>query len=117
MFLYPGGHINIEDQNPLKAAKREVKEETGLTDIKVLSIFKNELIPIDIDTHIINYNKKLNLPEHYHFDFRYIFTIDNITEIKLEQEEVSEYRWITLEELKENMNYGKIIEKIIQILN
>ena len=36
MYLYPGGHVDSSDNNPLTAAKREVKEETGLVNIKNL---------------------------------------------------------------------------------
>lgn len=73
IYTYPGGHIDLSDTNPLEAAIREVKEETGLMDFKEVNISKNELVPIDIDTHIIHYNERLNLPQHYHFDFRYLF--------------------------------------------
>lgn len=30
MYLYPGGHIDGEDESLLEAAKRELKEETAL---------------------------------------------------------------------------------------
>ena len=33
-YIYPGGHIDLSDINPLDAAIREVKEETGLIDFK-----------------------------------------------------------------------------------
>lgn len=116
MFIYPGGHINIDDFNPLVAAKREVKEETGIIDVEVLKISDDELVPIDIDTHIINYNERLKLPKHYHFDFRYLFFIDKISEINIDINESSKYKWITSEELLNDLNYGKVIEKIIKIL-
>ena len=116
MFLYPGGHVNRDDLTPLIAAQREVREETGLSDLDVLKIFDNELIPIDIDTHIINYNDRLNLPEHYHFDFRYLFVIDKISEINVDVDEISMYRWMDLEELMKDSNYRNIITKIFEIL-
>lgn len=116
MFLYPGGHINEDEVTPLIAAKREVKEETGLIDLEVLKISNNELIPIDIDTHIINYNDRLKLPKHYHFDFRYMFFIDKISEINIDIDEISNYKWICIEELKKDLNYGKVAEKIIKFL-
>ena len=60
MFLYPGGHIESNDVNPLYASKREILEETGLNDLEQLKVSNNELIPIDIDTHMIDYNERLN---------------------------------------------------------
>ena len=47
-------------------------EETGLSNLKQLKLSENEQIPIDIDTHLIEYNERLNLLAHYHVDFRYL---------------------------------------------
>ena len=116
MFIYPGGHINIDDVNPLIAAQREVKEETGIIDVEVLKISNDELVPIDIDTHMINYNERLKLPKHYHFDFRYLFLIEKISKINIDINESSNYKWINIEELIKDLNCGKVIEKIIKIL-
>ena len=115
MYLYPGGHIDETDKNTLEAAKREIKEETSLTNLNNLKLTNNELIPIDIDTHIIPYNEYHNLPQHYHFDFRYLF-IDKIENIKLDTES-SEYKWLDLEELRKDINYGKIVTKLEKLLN
>ena len=112
MFLYPGGHIDSSDINALEAAKREVKEETGISNVKEIALSNNELVPIDIDTHLIPYNERLDLPEHYHFDFRYLFTIENIKEVKLDLSESSNFKWISIEELENDKNYGKIVKKI-----
>ena len=112
MFLYPGGHIDSNDINPLEASKREVFEETGFDDIEEVLLSDNKLIPIDIDTHVIPYNERLNLPEHYHFEFRYLFMIDSIKEVKLDLSESSKLKWISIDELKNDKNYGKIAEKI-----
>ena len=111
MFLYPGGHIDSSDVNPLEASKREVIEETGISDINEVIISNNELIPIDVDTHLISYNERLNLPSHYHFEFRYLFTIDNICDVKLDFSESSKFKWISKEELSQDKNYGKIVDK------
>lgn len=116
MFLYPGGHIEIDDINPLETSKREIYEETGINKLEQIILSNNELIPIDIDTHLIPYNKRLDLPEHYHFEFRYLFTIDSIKNVKLDKEESSRYKWIDIDELREDKNYGKILEKIESIL-
>lgn len=111
MFLYPGGHIDNEDNNPLEASKREINEETGLNNIIELAISDNELVPIDIDTHVINYNKRLDLPQHYHFEYRYLYVIDKIENIKVDSNESSEYKWISVEELRQDKNYGRIVDK------
>lgn len=116
IYLYPGGHINNEDHNPLEAAIREVEEETGLNNLKIIRICDDELIPFDIDTHIIEYNERLDLPSHYHFDIRYLFEVDSINDIKIDEEELRDYKWIDYNELKNDLNFGKVIEKIENIL-
>ena len=117
MFLYPGGHVDNNDINTLQASKREILEETGLDNLEQLKVSDNELIPIDIDTHKIVYNDRLNLPEHYHFDFRYLFMLDKISDIKTDTEELSDYKWISVEELSNDPNYGRIATKIAKLLN
>lgn len=117
MYLYPGGHIDSNDKDPLYSSKREIFEETGLCELKQFKISENELIPIDIDIHKIDYNQRLNLPEHYHFEFRYLFMIDRISDIKIDYDELSDYKWISIEELSNDVNYGKIAKKIMKLLD
>lgn len=116
MFLYPGGHVDSNDVNTLTAAKREIAEETGLNNLEQLIVSDNELMPIDIDTHKIGYNERLNLPEHYHFDFRYLFVVDKIQDIKTDEDEMSGYKWISLDELTNDPNYGRVAIKIKRII-
>ena len=115
MYLYPGGHIDKEDKNILEAAKRETREETGLTKFKEVLI-GNKIIPIDIDTHRIPYNKRLNLKAHTHFDFRYLFILTEEEKIKQDTKEMGDYKWIDIKELEENNNYGKVVNKLKNIL-
>ena len=111
-FIYPGGHIDKEDTSPLQAAKREIAEETGLTNIQTASNFEDENVPIDIDTQKIEINERLNLPQHFHFDFRYVFVIEKIQEIKIDANELAEFKWIDIEELANNKDFKNVIEKI-----
>ena len=116
MFLYPGGHVDSSDVNTLSAAKREILEETGLDYLEQLKISDDGLMPIDIDTHKIGYNERLNLPEHYHFDFRYLFVVDRIQDIKIDTEEMSDFKWIGLDELINDLNYGSVAAKIKRLI-
>lgn len=116
MFLYPGGHMTSRDQDPLETAMREIKEETGLNDLRELKVTSNELVPMDIDTQRIMYNARLKLPAHYHFDFRYLFMVDRITDVKVDTDELSEYKWIDIDELHKNEKYGWLTEKINKII-
>lgn len=115
MYLYPGGHSEVVDSTPLDTAKREVKEETGIIECTLINE-NEEIVPIDIDTHKIPYDEKRKLPEHYHFDFRYLFVIEKITDVNIDAEELQKYEWIGIEELSKHQNYGRIIEKIKNII-
>ena len=115
LYTYPGGHIDANDDSIVSAAKREVVEETGLKDIKLLEYTDNKNIPFDIDIHLIAYNERLNLPKHFHFDFRYIFIIDKISDVNIDKEELSDFKWIDINDLKSNPNYGNIVKKIEKI--
>lgn len=116
MYLYPGGHIEKDDSTPLEAALREIKEETSLDNLTQLTLTANSLMPFDIDTHIIPYNEYRNLPEHYHFDIRYLFTTDTTENVSIDEAESSGYKWIDIDELAQDINYGKIVTKIKKLI-
>lgn len=84
-----------------------IYEETGLKNLKQLMLSENELVPIDIDTHLIEFNKRLNLPSHYHFDFRYLFTVDLAFHKGVKQEKIQTAKnmlalgFITVEQIAE----------------
>lgn len=116
LYLYPGGHSDSKDISPLETAKRELREETGLCNLNLLSTKYDDVVPFDIDTHLIPYNKRINMPEHYHFDFRYLFSIKKTSDVIIDKSEVSGYKWISSEELSKDKNYGDIIKKISKII-
>lgn len=115
-YLCPGGHVDLTDTNMLMTARREAFEETGLEKLKEKKICELELVPIDIDKHKIEYNERLDLPEHVHFDFRYLFVIDRIMDIKLDANEHRDYKWIDVEELKCSESYARVASKIKKLI-
>lgn len=114
MYLYPGGHVDSSDLSLVAAAKRELIEETGLSNF---TIFNDGDIPIDIDTHIIPFNERVNMPEHYHFDFRYLFFVNEVCDAVLDREECSNYKWVSSNDLLNDINYGNAVSKIKLILS
>ena len=75
-----------------------------------------EILNEETIIHKIGYNQRLNLPEHYHFDFRYLFVVEKIQDIKTDVEEMSGYKWISLDELTNDPNYGKVATKIKRLI-
>ncbi|MGX6960555.1 MAG: NUDIX hydrolase [Rickettsia endosymbiont of Pentastiridius leporinus] len=85
-WLQLGGHCD-GNSNILEVALREAKEESGISEIEVVSdqIF-------DIDVHYIP--KRPNEPAHYHYDVRFLLkTINNDNFIK--NNESHELKWFS----------------------
>lgn len=85
-WLQPGGHIE-DDQTVQEAALREAREESG---IQSLSLSKTSIF--DIDVHKIPAHK--NVPEHYHYDLRFLITAKHKTLVI--SEESNDLKWIDL---------------------
>ena len=67
LWLQPGGHVEHDDVDLLAAARREVAEATGLTDVRV----RLSGGPLDVDVHRIP--ERPTEPSHFHYDVRFLF--------------------------------------------
>ena len=63
-WLQPGGHIEARDIDLESAARREVREETGVVDFEHLGL-------VDIDIH--RFPSRGSEPAHDHLDVRFAF--------------------------------------------
>jgi 8-oxo-dGTP pyrophosphatase MutT (NUDIX family) len=91
-WLQMGGHA---DGNPdlLAVAMREVHEESGLTQVRVLS-----QTPFDVDVHEIP--ERGAEPRHFHYDVRFLFEADR-DEPLVVSEESHALAWVPLSELRD----------------
>jgi 8-oxo-dGTP pyrophosphatase MutT (NUDIX family) len=69
-WFQPGGHID-DGEPPIKAAIREVYEETGI----LCASNEAQLDPIDIDLHEIPANPKKGEDTHLHIDFLFLLQV------------------------------------------
>ena len=95
LWLQLGGHAD-GNTNLLDVAINEIKEESGLTQLNIVShrIF-------DLDIHLIPQYK--DIPPHYHYDIRYIFTSKMDPDIVVVSEESKDVAWISKNDvLKKN---------------
>lgn len=86
-WLQPGGHVESTDHDILQAARREIAEEVGLSDLPLAidGIF-------DLDIHGIPPLKQD--PAHEHFDVRFVFQARDLEFIA--GDDASEARWFAL---------------------
>lgn len=89
-WLQPGGHVEPGEVSLVEVAAREASEEIGLA---VSSPKNGEFF--DIDVHQIP--KKGELPAHLHFDFRFLFYIEDLRPMTAPSEAL-EIRWVTYRE-------------------
>lgn len=96
MWFQFGGHSD-GDANCINVARREISEEAGIFDCKLIS---NGIF--DVDVQQIDYSAKKNEPEHFHYDINFLFLVkDKNFEISNESTEI---KWVTIDEAKNLIN-------------
>ncbi|UJD06402.1 MAG: NUDIX hydrolase [Candidatus Nanosynbacter sp. HMT-348_TM7c-JB] len=97
-WSFPGGWIE-DNQTPIQAAVRELSEETGILIIPQRLKF----------LYIIN--RVSNIMQSYQFIFEYSGMVDDFTSIKLQPEEIDDYKFVSREEVLINLNnYGGAVQ-------
>jgi ADP-ribose pyrophosphatase YjhB (NUDIX family) len=110
-----GGHAD-GDEDLLGVAVREVKEETGVMNIKPL---KSEIASLDL-LAVHNHTRKGEyVASHLHASIVYILEADERDELIVKEDENSAVKWIPLDEINLYSNephmkyiYEKIVRKI-----
>jgi len=99
-WLQPGGHAD-GNSNVVAVARREVQEETGLSELELNST-ANALTPLDLDVHRIparvDASGSLIEDAHDHHDFRFLFRAAADQPLVL-SEESNAVRWFTHQEV------------------
>lgn len=116
-WAWTGGHCDGEE-DLLKVAIREAKEETGINKVRPLSkeIFSIEIL--SVDSHIKN---KKFISAHVHLDCCFLLEADENEKLKVKKDENSGVKWIDIDKVleftKENKMkpiYDKINKKLIE---
>lgn len=89
-WIQPGGHAD-GDFDLMRVAQREASEESGLASIKAVNA---EIF--DLDIHQIP--ARGEVPEHLHFDLRFLFRADESEPLRANEESFG-LRWVPLQEL------------------
>lgn len=116
-WAWTGGHADGE-RDLLAVARREVEEETGVSNVKLLSdgIYAVETVPVDF-----HYRRGVFVSSHLHLDVCYLFEAPNDASLRANELENTGVKWIPVEdavaqtkEAKMIPVYEKLNEKLMQ---
>lgn len=107
-WLQPGGHCD-GDPDVTAVAAKEAFEETGI-DVKLVSpaVF-------DVDHHVIPERK--GIPEHIHYDIRFLFEAEKTSDELPANPEAKSVRWIPLEVISDYNNSPSVMRMVEKCLS
>ncbi len=104
-WLQLGGHADGEE-NLLEVAMKEAQEESGLTSLRFVG---NGIF--DIDKHIIP--EKGDIPEHYHYDVRYLIEAELNEPLTLSSESM-DLAWVPFDTVEDVVGYNPSILRMLE---
>ncbi len=112
-WAWTGGHADGES-NLLQTAIREIKEETGVKNVKVLNpdIFSLEIVCVN--GHVKN-GKYVS--SHVHLNLTYLLEVEEKEILQIKEDENSGVKWFPIEEVENVSNEKWICENIYRKLN
>lgn len=102
MWVQLGGHIEAEDKDIYAACVRELKEESGFTNLELVSkaIF-------DIDVHTIPISNA-GFPAHSHYDIRFLFQGDSSQTPIFDTKESHHVTWVDMNKISNYSNENSV---------
>lgn len=112
-WAWTGGHADGETDLQ-ETAIRELKEETGVKNVKVLNedIFSLEILTVD--GHIKN-GKYVS--SHLHLNLTYLLEVDEDEATRVKEDENSGVKWVNIEDIKNVSTEKFMIDWIYKKLN
>lgn len=114
-WSWVGGHAD-GDSDLLQVALKEVKEETGLKKIDLVTDTIFGIAILTVEGHV---KKEEYVSSHLHFDCCYLIEADEEAEVRVKEDENSAVQWIQIDEVlqkskEEKMKpiYKKLIDKL-----
>lgn len=116
-WTWTGGHAD-GDTDLLYTAVREVKEETGVKNIRILDNNIFSLESICVNGHI---KREKFVSSHIHFNLTYLLEVDEKEKLKIKEDENNGVKWILIKDINkycsEQWMKDKIYPKLIEKLN
>lgn len=112
-WAWTGGHADGES-NLLETAIRELKEETGIKNVKVLDddIFSLEIVCVN--GHV---KRGKHVSSHVHLNLTYLLEADEKEELKIKEDENKGVMWVNIEDVEKVTNEKWVRENIYRKLN
>ena len=112
-WAWLGGHCD-GDEDTLGVAIKEVKEESGIKNVKPVSenIFSLEVL--SVDSH---YKRGEYVPTHLHLNVTYLLEADDSEKVRVKEDENSGVAWFDRDEAIEKSNEKWFRENIYTKLN
>ncbi|MBC7267730.1 NUDIX domain-containing protein [Streptomyces albogriseolus] len=107
-WIQPGGHLAQTDATLDQAVRREIAEETGVTDLEPYG----DDIPVHIDVQVIEARPDANEPAHVHYDVRYLFRARGAVRLHLQADEVGAARWRPPSELGDPILRARVLASL-----
>ena len=104
-WAWTGGHADGE-RDLLKVAVKEVAEETGVTNIKLLSggIYSIETVPVDE-----HYRRGKYVSSHLHLDVCFLFEASEDEKLVCNEDENTGVKWIPIEDSVAQTKEAKMV--------
>lgn len=112
-WTWTGGHAD-GDTDLLYTAMREVKEETGIKNVKpvIEDIFSIEVMCVNGHEKIGEY-----VTSHVHLNVTYLLEADENDLLFIKEDENSGVRWINIEDVKKVSTEEWVVERVFNKLN
>lgn len=112
-WAWTGGHADGES-DLLATAVRELKEETGVQNVKVLDedIFSLEIVRVD--GHV---KRGRYVSSHVHLNLSYLLEVDENEPLRIKDDENSGVKWVNIEDVAKVSNETWLVENVYSKLN
>lgn len=112
-WAWTGGHADGES-DLLGTAIRELKEETGVKNVKVLddNIFSLEIVRVD--GHV---KRGKYVSSHVHLNLTYLLEVDEAETLHIKEDENSGVKWVKIEDVEKVATEEWMVENIYKKLN